>query len=172
MGNSDDNRPRNEPLSDGGVVERRPEPTVEYRSDTASHEQPAIERHELPGTIPVGQYHEYFHADRWTAVDEPLSGDGPLDWLAGGERLVFDADVREPGPYDCSLRVAADAGFDGGEVGLIVDGDLRRRLSVQSTGGWYAWDDVRTQVELSAGLHTIALVVYGGGWKLSQLEFL
>jgi hypothetical protein len=171
MENRGDKRPDERVLSDGGLVERQREPSVDYRRDTASHERPGIERHHLPGTIPVGDYHEYYHADRWAADDAPLNGSGPLEWLATDERLVYDVVVREPGPYDLSLHVSAPEGFDGGIVGIVVDSDPVCRVYFRPTGGWETFDHVDTQVELPAGLHTIQLVVYDGDWKLDRIEF-
>lgn len=169
MGGRNDSEVGGRRRTDGGVMERGRERRA--RPQSSAHEQPAIERHELPGTIRVGDYHEYHHGDRWTAADAPLTDDAHLDWLASDEWLAYDVDIREPGPYDLDIRVAAADGFGGGDLGIVVDDDPHKRVAFGSTGGWYSWDDVCTQVELPRGLHTIRLVVYQGGWKLSQLRF-
>jgi hypothetical protein len=155
---------------DGGVIQRGGEQRARTLRPNGTHEQPGIERHEVPGTIRVGEYHEYHHADRWSADDAPLSDDGDIDWLASDEWLAYDVDIREPGPYDLTLRVAAADSFGGGDVGIVVGDDPLRRVDFESTGGWYDWEEVETAVELPAGLHTVRLVVFEGGWKLKQLE--
>lgn len=155
--------------TDGGVVGRSTDRPA--RRPKGAHEQPALARHELPGTIPVGAYHEYYHGDRWSAVDAPLSSEGRLDWLATDEWLAYDVDIREPGPYDLTLRVAAADSFGGGHVGIVVDDDPLRRVEFDATGGWYSWEEVATTVELPEGLHTVRVVVFEGGWKLKQLAF-
>lgn len=161
-----------EKRADGGLLQRGD--TSGTRDDGAawSHEQPTTDRHELPGSFRVGEYHEYYHADRWTDDDAPLAdGDGELDWLASDEWLAYDVDIRESGPYDLTLQVAAAAEFGGGDVGIAVDDEPLRRVEFDATGGWYSWDEVRTQVELPRGLHTIRIVVFEGGWKLRKLRF-
>lgn len=168
MGRGDDYSQQTAARADGGVIERG----RRHQTHNAHrvHAQPGVQRHELPGSIRVGAYHEYHHADRWTAADAPLSDD-QLDWLASDEWLAYDVDIRESGPYDLSLRVAAAAGFGGGDVGIVVDDEPLRRISIGETGGWYSWEDIETQVELPRGLHTIRLVVFEGGWKLKELRF-
>jgi len=155
--------------TDGGVLQRGRE--RQARRPQGTHEQPGVERHELPGTVQVGSYHEYYHGNRWQAADSPLSGDGDIDWLASDEWLAYDVDIRESGPYDLTLRVAAAEGFGGGNLGIMVDDEPLRRVEFGATGGWYSWDEIETTVELPRGLHTIRLVAFEGGWKLKQLRF-
>ena len=144
---------------------------VGYGRADAVHEQPCIERHELPGEVPVGRYHTYFHARRWGADDAPLSSGGDIDWLATDEWLAYDVDVREPGPYDLTAQVAAADEFGGGTFRLDVGDDPVGRVRFDPTGGWYAWDTVETRVELPRGLQTLRVVVLEGGWKLARLRF-
>jgi len=154
------------PRTDGGGV-------VEYHHERAtharrtSHEQPAIERHELPGTIPVGAYHEYHHADRWPAADTPLAD--RADRLTADEWLTYDVDIAERGPYDLTFRVATADGADA-VLGIVVDDDPLRRLTV-SSDGWHSWTDADTWVDLPDGLHTIRVVVLDGDVKLESTEF-
>lgn len=165
---------------DGGTIEsthrdrgseREPRDAVRRGHETV-HEQPGLERHELPGPIPVDAYHVYSHGGRWNPDDAPLRRDGgDVDWLASDEWLAYDVDVRESGPYDLTARVAATEEFGGGHFGVVVDDDPRTRVRFDATGGWYAWDDVETRVELPRGLHTIRVVAFDGGWKLDRLEF-
>ncbi len=170
------------PEADSTATEKRPDGGILQRGDASiarddeaawAHEQPTTDRHELPGSFRVGEYHEYQHDDRWTAADAPLSadGDGEIDWLASDEWLAYDVDIRESGPYDLTLQVAAAAEFGGGDVGIAVDDEPLRRVEFDATGGWYSWDEVTTQVELPRGLHTVRLVVFEGGWKLRKLRF-
>lgn len=153
--------------TDGGLVRQPDRPDAQ----PIAHEQPELERHVLPGTIGVGDYHEYNHGSRWTAAASLLSDDGERYWRTSEEQLVYDVDVTEPGYYELAFEVAAADGFGGGDVGVVVDGKLDQRVPLDSTGGWYDWETVTTQLELPRGLHTIRLVVFEGGWKLRQFEF-
>jgi len=159
--------------TDGAVIQRGTERRAREPRASTVHEQPALERHELPSTVPVWKYHEYHHDDRWATTEAPLGADGDseIDWLASDEWLVYDVDIRESGPYDLTLEVAAATDFGGGDVGIVVDNEPLRRVEFDATGGWYSWGDVRTQVELPRGIHTIRLVVFQGGWKLRKLRF-
>lgn len=163
----------------GGVIQRGPERRAREPRDDGSrdqstlerhHEQPELERHELPGTVPVWAYHEYHHGGRWAPAETPLR-EHSLDWLASGEWLVYDVDVRESGAHDLFLRVAAAEGFGDSQLGIVVDDDPRNRLRFDATGGWDEWTELQTTVALSRGLHTIRLVVFDGGWKLGGLRF-
>lgn len=134
------------------------------------HEQPAVGRHELPGTVPVAGYHEYYHAGRWRRDDDPLVRGESCGWLAGGEWLAFDVDARERGPYDTLVRVACADGSGGGDLGIVVDNEPQVRLRFGATGGWNAWDDLTACLELPRGLSTVRLVVFDGGWRLHSLR--
>jgi len=153
--------------TDGGAVGRSTDRSA--RRPHGAHEQPAIERHELPGAIPVGAYHEYYHDGCRDATDMSLSETGRLDRLATDELLVYDVDIREPGPYDLTLQVAAADTSGGGHVGIVVDDEPLRRIEFDATGGWHSWEDVQAMVELPDGLHTVRLVVFEGGWNLRRL---
>jgi len=171
MGDSDDRRSDVVTQPDGGVVRRDRDRRVRSLRPNGTHEQPGVQRHEIPGTIQVGDYHEYHHADRWNAADTPLSDDGGIDWLASDEWLAFDVYVQAAGSYALTLRVAAADNFGGGDLGIVVGDDPLRRVTFGATGGWDDWDEVTTTVELPDGIHTVRLVVFAGGWKLKRLQF-
>src|SRR6056297_524924 len=168
MGDPDDRRSDAVRQPDGGVIHRAGGGSDQRLR--GAHEQPGVERHEVPGTIGVGAYHEYHHADRWDAVDAPLSDDGEIDWLASDEWLAYDVYIQAAGTYDLTLLVAAADSFGGGDVGVVVDDEPLRRVAFGATGGWYDWDEVTTEIELPQGVHTVRLVVFEGGWKLKQLQ--
>jgi len=152
--------------SRGGHRQRRQSDRV----GDAVHEQPGLDRHELPGQIPVAEYHSYFHGARWSGHGNPFAGEYDLEWLGSDEWLAYDVDVRDPGPYAVRARVAAADSFGPGRFDIVVDGEPVETVRVETTGGWYSWNDVETTVEFPRGLHTVAVVVRDGGWKLERLE--
>jgi hypothetical protein len=154
----------NEPRTDGGAVERRGERAAPARR--APHEQPAIERHTLPGTIPAVAYHEYHHDDRWSPTETPVA-DGKR--LTDDEWLTYDVAIREPGPYDLTVRAATAADAET-VIRLVVDDEPLRRLTL-SSAGWDSRTDTDTWVELPAGLHTVHVVVLHGDVQLDRFEF-
>ena len=171
MGDPDDRSSDVVKQRDGGVIRSGSGQRARSLRPSGTHEQPGVERHEVPGTVRVGDYHAYHHADRWNAVDTPLRGEGDIDWLASDEWLAYDAYIQAAGTYELALSVAAADSFGGGAVGVVVDDDPLRRVAFGATGGWYDWDEVTTAIELPQGVHTVRLVVFEGGWKLKQLQF-
>ncbi|WP_276249656.1 carbohydrate-binding protein [Haloarcula rara] len=170
MGDPDDRSSDVVKQPDGGVVRHGSRQRARSLRPTGTHEQPGVERHEVPGTVHVGDYHEYHHADRWKAADTPLRGDADIDWLASDEWLAYDVYIQAAGRYELTLDVAAADSFGGGDLGIVVDDDPLCRVEFDATGGWYDWDEIRTEVELPRGTHTVRLVVFEGGWKLKQLQ--
>jgi len=169
MGDPDDRRSDAAKQPDGGMIQRDNRQRARELRPNGTHEQPGVERHEIPGTVRVDDYHEYHHADRWNAVDTPLRGEDDIDWLASDEWLAYDVYVQAAGSYELTLSVAAADSFGGGDVGVVVDDDPLRRVAFDPTGGWYDWSEVTTTVELPRGIHTVRLVVFEGGWKLKRL---
>jgi len=170
MGDPDDHRSDAVKQLDGGVIQGGGGQRAHSLRPTGTHEQPGIARHEVPGTVRVGDYHQYHHADRWNAVDTPLRGDEDIDWLASDEWLAYEVYIQDAGRYELTLSVAAADSFGGGDLGIVVDDDPLRRIEFDATGGWYDWDEVTTEIALPRGTHTVRLVVFEGGWKLKQLE--
>lgn len=159
----------------GGAKKTGGEPRGKRRSTgretTRAHEQPGLARHELPGTVEVGAYHEYHHDGRWTTADEPLSHAGGIDWIADDEWLAYDVDIESAGVYDLTFEIAGSEQFGDGDIGIVVDHTPLRRVQFDAAGGWYTWKDVTVEVELPKGLHTVRLVAFDGGWKLRRLQF-
>jgi len=171
MGNPDDRRSDAVKQPDGGVIRHASRQRARSLRPNGTHEQPGIARHEVPGTVRVGDYHQYHHADRWNAGDTPLRGDENIDWLASDEWLAYNVYIQAAGSYELTLSVAAADSFGGGDLGIVVDDEPLRRVEFEATGGWYDWDEVTTEVDLPRGIHTVRLVVFEGGWKLKQLQF-
>lgn len=135
------------------------------------HEQPAVGRHELPGRIPVEEYHAYHHDGRWEPEERPLRRAGDdVDVVSADERLVYEVDFRESGPHEVGFHVAGEAPFGGGKLGVVVDGEQLARYAVPPTGGWDEWETVSATLELPRGVHELALVVLEGGWKLQWID--
>jgi len=80
------------------------------RNRASVNDRPGQDRHELPATIAVGEYHAYFHRNRHRANERPLRrvGGRDLDWLSTDQWLAYEVAVPEAGTYDLSLRVAAE----------------------------------------------------------------
>lgn len=142
---------------------------AEGQSTTASggrHEQLALDRYEIPGTIPASGYHVYAHSEH----TQPTDSDETLDWVATDDWFAFDVYIPEGGTYELTARVACDADYGGGDFGVVVDTEPRERVRFGSTGGWNCWESVSTELDLPRGASTLRLVVFAGGWLFDSLE--
>lgn len=152
----------------GSVSETGPsEPSGDRTERGGVDERPGRERHEVPGRIPGGSYHEYRYVRE--VEDGPVAEEGGVGWLASDEWLAYDVEVARAGEYEVSARVAAEADYGGGTFGVVVDRTPLKAVTFDATGGWYDWETAGTTVELPAGLHTLRLVVLTGGWNLESL---
>ncbi len=92
-----------------------------------------------------------------------------VGWIETGENLHFTTNVLQNGKYNIDLRVAAND--NGGFVGLSIDGKDQIIKPITKTGGWQTWSTQNfSQVDLSAGLHTLKLFFYFGGFNLNFLD--
>lgn len=130
------------------------------------HEQLALDRYEIPGTIPASGYHVYAHSEHTRATDS----DDALDWVATDDWFAFDVYIPEGGTYELTVRVACDDDYGGGDFGIAVDTEPQRRVKFGPTGGWHCWESVSTHLELPRGASTLRLVVFAGGWLFDSLE--
>ena len=92
-----------------------------------------------------------------------------VGWIETGENLHFTTNVLQNGKYNIDLRVAAND--NGGFVGLSIDGKDQIIKPITKTGGWQTWSTQNfSQVDLSAGLHTLKLFFYFGNFNLNFLD--
>ncbi|MEM9064101.1 MAG: carbohydrate-binding protein [Planctomycetota bacterium] len=97
-----------------------------------------------------------------TGVDIEASAEGGFNvgWLALGDWMEYTVDVQTPGAYALTARVASPTG--NGAFRLLSDQtDLTGEVPVPATGGWQAWTDVSTQIELSTGEQILRFEVDG-----------
>ncbi|MEW5798326.1 MAG: cellulase family glycosylhydrolase [Bacteroidota bacterium] len=92
-----------------------------------------------------------------------------VGWTETGEFLFYTVDVQQSGKYSISLRVAANDA--GGYVGMSWDGKDQVIVPIATTGGWQLWQTQKvSDVDLTAGKHSVRLILYFGGFNLNYFD--
>jgi hypothetical protein len=120
---------------------------------------PGVGYNDTTGGNNGGQY-------RSTNVDIGVTTDAGggyyVGWTRAGEWLQYSVTVGTSGTYSLDLRIA-NVGT-GARLHIEVDGvDRTGGISLPNTGGWQTWQTLtRTGISLSAGPHTIRVVLDAG----------
>jgi len=106
-------------------------------------------------------------------INDPADGSHAVGWFSNGSYMDYFVNVAKDGVYQVTYRIADISPYNGA-VQFIVDGVAQKTTTFAPTGGWYNWSNVNDQVTLTAGLHTIRLLVTQNGWnfKSAQLSYL
>jgi len=116
-------------------------------------------------------------AYRSTDVDIQATGSGgyAVGWIGAGEWLKYTVNVAASGTYTATARVASSG--SGGTFHIEFNGtDKTGPMRVPNTGGWQAYQDLKANVSLSAGVQTMRVVFDSNGGtgaigNLSAIEF-
>ena len=117
------------------------------------------------------------NAYRSTDVDIQTTGSGgyAVGWIGAGEWLKYTVNVAASGTYTATARVASSG--SGGTFHIEFNGtDKTGPMRVPNTGGWQAYQDLKANVSLSAGVQTMRVVFDSNGGtgaigNLSAIEF-
>lgn len=94
-----------------------------------------------------------------------------IGWIDQGEWLEYTVEVSDEDLYDIDLRVASNT--SNGALQLQWDGaDLGANVTVPFTGGWQNWTTLSLNgLPLSAGTHTLKVLMTGSSFNLNYIEF-
>jgi hypothetical protein len=135
----------------------------------------------LPARIEAEDYTAYSDAtagntggacSRGDDVDKELTSDATggqcnVGWMDVGERLDYAVFADAAGSFDVDLRVAGS----GGSLRVELDGTSVGVSPTVNTGGWQTWTTLTVpSVAVSAGAHTLRVVVVAGGVNLNYLD--
>jgi endoglucanase len=108
-------------------------------------------------------------------VDIDVCSDFPtvgycVGWVGTGEYLHYTVNVSQTGTYRFTLRAAANNG--GGYTMLKWDFQtMSSAVPVPAGGGWQNWMDVDLGTyALTAGIHTLSLHFFFGGFNVNYVE--
>ncbi|WP_242158051.1 glycosyl hydrolase [Aestuariivivens sediminis] len=106
------------------------------------------------------------------AVSDVTEGD-TVGWITGGEWLEYTIDVQTTGCYDLSIRYVSGNTSGGGPFYLEMDGvKVSPDIVFGYTGNWNNWSTKAvSNVNLTAGIHVLRLVVTNGEFNLGRMTF-
>lgn len=93
-----------------------------------------------------------------------------VGWMENGEWMKYSVNVDSSGNYSVTFRVA---GTGGGKIRLSIDDvNITPELYVTNTGDWQKWMSFKySSVHLSAGKHTLKIMVSQAGYNLYYVDF-
>ena len=102
---------------------------------------------------------------------QDIGGGFDVDWIDAGEWLAFEVNVTEHGHYDLTARVAS-AVPGTKTLHVEVDGvNVTGPMSFTDAAGWQSWRNVTVSgINLTAGPHTLRVVMDTGGFNLNYVE--
>jgi hypothetical protein len=103
---------------------------------------------------------------------DPQGYEYNVGWTAPGEKLNYTVNIQANGYYGMLARVASQS--SGGRFMLLVDNQaVPGFIDVPSTGGWQNWTTVQADsIQLSAGMHQLAIFVILGEFNLNRMTFI
>ena len=102
-------------------------------------------------------------------VCSDANGGYNVGWLAAGEWMTYQVNIRESGEYQIDARVASNE-TGGGTFHIEFDGENKTgTISAANTGGWQNWETVSTtSIHLDAGVHSMKFYVMGGSFNVNN----
>lgn len=139
----------------------------------------------IPGIVQMENYDKggeglsYHDADasnktgayRSDGVDIEVCNEGGYNtcWSVTGEWLEYTVNVSASGIYEMTARVASQAG---GSFHVEMDGtDISGLQTVPNTGGWQVWQNVTTNVNISAGQHIMRFYIDAQEFNTNYISF-
>jgi endonuclease/exonuclease/phosphatase family metal-dependent hydrolase len=113
----------------------------------------------------------WFFRNDGVDIENSVSENGPVvGWMETGEFMEYTVTVATAGDYTVNARVA---GYGGGKLTLLSGQTVKlNAVSIPSTNSWSTFQTVNIgTVNLSAGTHTLRILVAASGFNLNYLEF-
>ncbi len=117
----------------------------------------------VPATIEAEDYCESDGIE----TEDCDEGTDDVGYIDDGDWMAYKIDVPSDGTYTISYRVASESG--GGTLQFESQGGETAygTIEISSTGGWQEWTTVSHEVELSAGVQSVAIAAVSGGWNIN-----
>jgi len=102
-----------------------------------------------------------------TEATTDANGGKNVGWTDAGDWMRYTVNLEKSGQYKVSYRVASEF------AGAILSLNNQANLDVPNTGGWQNWKTITQNINLDAGVQTLALDVVNGPFNLNwfDLEF-
>ena len=109
-------------------------------------------------------------AHRDDDVDIEAGGTGNVvAFVKSSEWLIYSVEIEEAGSYTATFR--ASSPWDDRQVWVWVDGVLKAKVSLPSTGGFDSYEDATAEFSLPAGSHYVRLQFFRDGQNLDYVTF-
>lgn len=91
-----------------------------------------------------------------------------VGYIDSGDWLEYTIDVTNAGTFTLEYRVASEA--SSGAIEFQLDGQALTTTYVPNSGGWQNWTTIQTEVDLTAGTHTVRLLATGSLWNINWFK--
>jgi len=126
-------------------------------------------RYLIPGKTESENYSVMSGIQTETCTD--TGGGLDVGYTNAGDYLKYRMYVQTTSTYDVTFRMAGN----GGKASLYYDDATNTALigsvTFASTGGWQTWQDFKLTAPLSAGPHTLKVLVNVEGFNLNYMNF-
>jgi len=129
-----------------------------------------IAYHSAYSSNPAGS--AYRSPDSVAVYDDTAAGNGHgIGWTTGGEWQKYMVNVATAGAYTIAIRVSSTSAISGAmHVSDTGGANLSGSINVPNTGGWIKYQSTATvNVSLTAGPHTLQLMVDNGGYNIDSI---
>jgi hypothetical protein len=124
--------------------------------------------HLIPGLIQAEAFSDSSGIRSESTTDVGAGKD--VAFIENGDWMEYRVDVQTAGTYSFSFRVSSAT--TGGKISLKSDGVAIGDITFGGTAGWQAWQTVKKDMVLTAGLHTLRLECSGGAGSLFNVNWI
>jgi endoglucanase len=124
--------------------------------------------HTIPGRIEAEHFDVVLGE---VGIDDARDTDNTdyVGWFDYEEELTYAINVTTANAYLATARVAR--GMDESDFELLVNEEVQATLTVPNTGGWIAWIDTTTIINMEAGEQTLTIKNIGNPFNINWIEF-
>ena len=133
-------------------------------------EDEPVQTSAVPGVVEATQ----LNRSEGILIEVARGTDSPhnLSYIDAGDTAEFDLEAAIPGTYSITASIAAPAEGTTLSLSIPATGAATNPVDLPATGDWQTWESVPLgQVPLEAGINTLRLSTFTGGFNLSSLNF-
>lgn len=120
----------------------------------------------IPARIEAEDYFTMSGIQSETTTD--VGGGQNIGWSDEGDFLTYEIITESAGTMEFDFRLASAQ--DGSAFEVYIDDQLQGNISPSNTGDWQNWSNQKLNAEITAGTHTLKLVVTGAGFNLNYID--
>lgn len=128
--------------------------------------------HAIPGKIEAEAY--FFQSGMQLETTTDAGGGQNIGFLDPTDYADYHIEVAQTKTYKVDFRNASEWGSGSFQLQLVDDNGNATTIHTQNltpTGGWQTWTTTSADVALTAGQHTLRLLILQGPFNLNWMEF-